>query len=133
MKLARIESSDENLALVAAIAKLMDVDLSSYPEDDEGPQIYVGGSDGEDEGHWKWLPNSDEVVFWEHAENGDEPWEGQAVNGRYVNWSLEKPNGGSNVDQDCLAVMLQDNEDGDSGQWNDLDCDEDHEFVCELR
>ena len=62
MRLSWVESADENNALLAALGKAMGVEPTSTPSDGEGVQVYLGGSDAEDEGHWSWVANGDSVM-----------------------------------------------------------------------
>jgi hypothetical protein len=128
MHLAWIETEGENTALVAKLAALMNVEPGSSADEDQA-QVRIGGSDGTEEGVWRWEEPGENVVFWEHERGGD-IWEGAAVGGYFANWSEERPNG-AQLDEDCVVVEIQDGSDGDAGQWNDILCSEQHPFVCE--
>lgn len=129
MHLAWIETEGENTALVAKLAALMNVEPGSSADEDQA-QVRVGGSDADEEGVWRWEEPGDSVVFWERERRG-ETWEGATVGGYFANWSEERPNGGAELNEDCLVVEIQDGSDGDAGQWNDIVCSDRYPFVCE--
>lgn len=129
MRLSWIESAEENAALVETIAELMSVDPDSDGGRDQA-QVRIGGSDAEDEGVWRWEEPGDGLAFWEHL-SGGKVWEGEAVDGFFVNWASERPNGRGDADEDCVVLNIQGGDDGDAGQWNDVFCDDEYPFVCE--
>jgi hypothetical protein len=80
-------------------------------------EAWVGASDDADEGWWRWVP--DGAAFW------NDPGQGGAVlNGAYVNWNADEPNGGMN--SDCLRIVPQ-----LGGRWADLECASLRGSVCE--
>ncbi len=129
MRLSWIESAEENAALVETIAEFMGVDPSSDGDDDQA-QVRIGGSDAEDEGVWRWEEPGEGFPFWEHV-SGGKVWEGVAIDGFFVNWADERPNGRGDADEDCVVLNVQGGDDGDAGQWNDIFCDDEYPFVCE--
>jgi hypothetical protein len=123
MHLAWLETKEEAEAVLEAVVKLWPPD-----NDDEQHQARLGGTDQADEGHWVW--GSDGELFWEHDEDGNDPSEGEAVDGAFVNWSEGRPNDNEG-NQDCVAMMIEDGEDGTPGQWNDIVCSDEIAFICE--
>ena len=70
--------------------------------------VWVGGTDKETEGTWKWSDGS----LWDFSN-----WANQA-----------KPNNYRN--QDCLAIMKMDPTSTIVDGWHDTWCDHDHRFLC---
>ena len=66
--------------------------ICSVPDCD----FWVGGSDQEEEGHWKWLPGATRPVAWQQWQHGE-------------------PNGGS--DENCLLMDWY-----FGWRWNDVSC-----------
>ena len=130
MRLAWIETAEENTALAEKVAALLDLD----PDEDAGEgqvQVRIGGSDAEDEGVWRWEAPGTSVVFWEHEHGEEQPFVGAALDGLLSNWADRRPNGSGRANEDCLVMNVQAGSDGDAGQWNDIFCDDDYPFVCE--
>ena len=128
--LARIDSAAENDAVLnAVLGRLSEEQLkSSVPGDDSGAAfIWLGGTDQESEGQWVWSNNGDQ--FW----SGD--FNGSPVAGRYNNWGVQPDNVFGS--EDSLAMGLADWPDpfydlGASGQWNDLNSENNLFFVIEF-
>jgi Lectin C-type domain len=78
-------------------------------------ETWVGGSDEEAEETWAWV--DDGFQFWRGG-----GLDGQPLNGAFVNWFDDEPNGASG--SDCLRLL------GDS-RWADLECTELRASVCE--
>ena len=117
--LVRIDSQEENRALIEALAAhLTDEQLkASVPDDGSDiPFVWLGGSDIAREGVWTWSNNGDQ--FWE----GD--FNGTSKNGLYSNWGVQ-PDSASGA-EDGAAMGLGDWPEpfydlGAMGEWNDLD------------
>ncbi len=117
--LVRIDSQEENRALIEALAAhLTDEQLKASVPDDgsDVPFVWLGGSDIAREGVWTWSNNGDQ--FWE----GD--FNGTSKNGLYSNWGVQ-PDSASGA-EDGAAMGLGDWPEpfydlGAMGEWNDLD------------
>ena len=117
--LARIDSSAENNAILAAVsAHLTPAQAeNTIPNDgSESAFIWLGGSDAISEGQWTWTDNGD--LFWRGDCNGS------SVAERYSNLGVQPDNAGGM--ENALAMGLADWPEpfydlGASGQWNDLD------------
>ncbi|MFV8268560.1 T9SS type B sorting domain-containing protein [Flavobacterium sp. GT2N3] len=73
---------------------------------------WIGGSDAETEGLWKWVtgPDIDRVVFWNGGANGTSP--------TYSNWNNGEPNNSNGVEH--YAHVKAPDVPGTPGSWNDL-------------
>ena len=78
-------------------------------------EAWVGGSDTLTEGTWAWV--SDGFEFWQ-GEGAD----GSALNGAFVNWFGDEPNGSDG--SDCLRLLPD-------SAWADRECEEPLAYVCE--
>ncbi len=109
MTLVRVDSLEENDFLWETMNDLVGE-----------PDMYIGGTDAANEGHWLW---PDGTEFW----NGDE--NGMAVDGAFEHWGLGVPNNQSAdfQDENCAVLRL----DSAEGSWGDRACDEEHAFACE--
>jgi hypothetical protein len=105
MRLAWLNSSAENAAVVAMLANL-----------GSDAEILFGATDQGSEGDWLWVGGEQ---FWE----GDE--KGNSVAGRYNNWASGTPNNSSN--EDCALVSTV------TGTWGDRTCSSTYPYVCEQR
>ena len=125
MRLAWIESADENAALVTAIEPLASPDPNGMQGSGPDPGVRIGATDDDDEGSWHWIDGPD---FWIGNQNGE------PVGGAYANWSQGRPNnGGGGLDdgEQCAVLLVRDGSDGDAGQWNDVVCTQQLPFLCE--
>lgn len=73
---------------------------------------WIGGSDAETEGIWKWVtgPDIDRTVFWNGGVNGTSP--------TYSNWNTGEPNNSNGVEH--YAHVKAPDVPGTPGSWNDL-------------
>jgi hypothetical protein len=78
-------------------------------------ETWVGGSDGTTEETWAWV--DDGFEFWQ-----GEGAEGQSLNGAFINWFEDEPNGSTS--SDCMRLL-------DDSRWADLECTELRPSVCE--
>lgn len=78
-------------------------------------EAWVGGNDLTLEGTWAWV--TDGFQFWQGE--GDE---GIALNGAFVPWFEDEPNGEDS--SDCLRILVD-------GAWTDLECGEERASICE--
>lgn len=78
---------------------------------------WLGASDAEEEGDWKWIDGPEEgTSFWSGAA------EGAPVDGAYSNWAEDEPND-SEGSEDCSQFYA-----GVGSKWNDLPCDDGNIF-----
>jgi hypothetical protein len=70
--------------------------------------IWLGGTDQMVEGSWLWSGNP------------------KANFDLYTNWGDGEPSS-LTVSEDCLEYPMQ-----WGGKWNDVDCDGEHPFICEM-
>jgi hypothetical protein len=119
MRLAWIETAEENAALLEALGPLTMSGILTRGAVD----ARIGATDAEEEGEWYWIEGSH---FW----SGDA--DGEAVSGAWANWSRLRPNDNGSIGEDCAAFLIDKPDDGLPGEWNDVPCSEDHPFVCEL-
>jgi hypothetical protein len=133
MRLAWVETADENQFLLEHVAKLSGVEPGETGHGEDQDQVRLGGTDQEEEGSWYWIAAEPGPLFWQQLSNSREPWQGEVTGGLFANWSEERPNqGGSGSGEDCLVMELEDGGDGNAGEWNDIACSESHPFVCEV-
>lgn len=78
-------------------------------------EAWLGGSDANDEGEWRWV--RDGVEFW----RGDAT--GSPVNGAFNNWNSDEPNGED--DSNCVRMVAT------TTRWADLECEELRRALCE--
>jgi hypothetical protein len=125
MKLAWLETPEENGAVVSAIAAL------DLPNGAAEVIAQIGASDDEDEDEWRWIGNGsafDGFQFWEG--NAAEDDDAAAVGGAYENWAAGEPN--DDGGEDCGVLSVTGNEPRRAGEWDDRDCANDVPFVCEV-
>jgi hypothetical protein len=103
MRLAWLDSASENQAIALKLG-----DLGSDAE------VLFGATDQGNEGDWLWVGGEQ---FWK----GD--FKGQAVFGRYSNWTVGTPNNNNN--EDC-ALLITNN-----GMWGDRTCNAIYPYLCE--
>jgi hypothetical protein len=77
-------------------------------------EAWVGGSDAVTEETWAWV--DDGFQFWQGED------EGQPLNGAFVNWFDDEPNGSES--SDCMRLLID-------TRWADLECAELRPSVCE--
>ncbi|WP_319480151.1 PKD domain-containing protein [uncultured Draconibacterium sp.] len=71
---------------------------------------WIGGSDEEEEGTWKWVEGPDKgIVFWKGNESGS------PVNAEYSHWGTGEPNNQGGEDYAHILYSA-----GTRGYWNDL-------------
>jgi hypothetical protein len=125
MKLAWLETPEENGVVVSAIAAL------DLPNAGAEVVAQIGASDGEDEDEWLWIGNGsafDGFQFWEgNAEDDDDA---AAVGGAYENWAVGEPN--DDGAEDCAVLSVTGSEFRQPGEWDDRDCANAVPFVCEV-
>lgn len=120
MHLAWIETAEENAALVQALTEI----AGEAPSSGSEPGVSIGGTDIESEGEWLW--GAQGTAFWEGGPDGE------PVGRSFANWSEDRPNNdGSLGGEDCAVLLLEDGVDGDAGEWNDVQCSNPHQFLCE--
>jgi len=78
---------------------------------------WAGGNDSAVEGAWRWT--DDGTQFWSGAAGGS------VVGGNFEFWNAGEPNDSSN--EDCQTVR-----NGDDGTWNDAQCGNTGDYVCEV-
>ncbi|MET0410215.1 MAG: C-type lectin domain-containing protein [Polyangiaceae bacterium] len=122
MRLLWLETPAESLALIDAVS-------ARAPAGDGELVVYIGASDAEDEGEWRWVGNAaspDGFQFWEGTTADDD---GEPVNGAYAAWDDIEPNdqGG----EDCGALSVRGGTTREPGAWDDRGCDEELPLVCE--
>jgi len=123
MKLAWIETPEENAALLTSIEAL------DVPVPAGELLVQVGASDSDDEDEWIWVGNAaafDGFQFWDGngAGAGGEP-----VGGAYANWAAGEPN--NTNQEDCGVINVSGNATRAPGLWDDRDCLEELTFLCE--
>ena len=128
--LARVDSAAENAAIFDAVSNRLSAEQVAIttPNDGSGAAfIWLGGTDSDQEGDWRWINNGD--AFW----YGD--FNGSPIGGRYNNWGIQ-PDDETGI-QDALAMGLGEWPEpfydlGEAGQWNDLDPDTPLFYVIEF-
>jgi hypothetical protein len=124
MKLAWLETPEENDALVSRIAA-----LDVVPANGE-VLIQIGANDSDDEDEWSWVPSGPATggfQFWQG--NSEEDANVGPVGGAYENWADGEPN--DTDGEDCAAFSLRGSDFRDPGEWDDRECNGTSPFVCE--
>jgi hypothetical protein len=106
MRLAWLESEQENKDVTAAIAKIA-----------SSTEVLFGATDAAMEGDWVW-PGQGGFPFWRGAEMG------MPVNGAYNDWAAGTPND-ANMSEDCGVLLVT------SVTWGDRSCAANWAFLCE--
>jgi hypothetical protein len=133
MRLAWIETADENQFLLEHSAKLSGVEPGEVGHGEDQDQVRLGGTDQEEEGSWYWFADEPGPVFWQQTPNARQPWQGEVTAGLFANWSEERPNQDRlSTSENCLVMELEDGGDGNAGEWNDVICSDRYPFVCEV-
>ena len=78
----------------------------------ETSSVWIGGTDALVEGKWQWIPSGDQIL------TGDV----------YTSWQPGEPNGYSKQGEDCMAMAQK-----YGYKWNDNNCGNHQNFVCESR
>ena len=105
MRLAWLESSEENAAVAATIKKLTSDD------------ILFGATDQGREGDWIWSGNGG-FQFWRGNASGG------AAAGAFNAWTFNTPND-ANSGEDCAVLNPS------TAEWGDRSCNATYAFVCE--
>ena len=79
----------------------------------KGRDIWVGGTDRQNEGGWSWSDCSD----WKFTK-----WRRD----NFIIFSVQQPNGGRG--ENCLILRYNNH-----NEWHDFNCKEDRQFVCSIR
>ena len=87
--------------LASVTSEQVHVYIADEKENGGQENLWIGGSDGEEEGTWRW--------------NDGSPWS-------FTNWYIDQPN--NRADQNCLRYI------GDTNKWDDAPCNREHHFVC---
>jgi Zn-dependent metalloprotease len=95
MSLARVDGADENSFLKSLLT---------------GP-TWLGGSDAESEGQWRW--SDGDVLFWNSS----------VVAGSFANWAKKQPT--ADVSSNCLSI------DQHKGDWRAASCANTSASICE--
>jgi hypothetical protein len=124
MKLAWLETPQENAAIIAGIVAL---DLTNGGAE---LLVQIGASDGDDEDEWSWIGNGaalDGFQFWEG--NAEDDADADAVGAAYENWGDGEPN--DDGGEDCGVLSVTGSNTREPGEWDDRDCGAAIPFVCE--
>ena len=99
LQLASVQSAEENalLSLITAAAG-------------NAQSVWIGGTDKDDEGKWKWSPSGTELS--------------------YTNWHPGEPNN-VNGNEHCLAAIGLPGT-WHNGKWNDGLCSAKLKYVCQI-
>lgn len=86
--------------------------------------VWLGCSDGDKEGHWRWLHDSNPLFFTAghlSSHSGSAGTPPTTHEGFYSNWAEREPNNAGN-DEDCATFLK-------TGQWNDEACSQKYRVV----
>jgi gliding motility-associated-like protein len=104
-------SAQTYFGLQGYLATLATVEESQLAGEQSSGTGWIGGSDAEVEGTWKWVTGPENGdVFWQGTSNGTAP------NGQYTFWNTNEPNNNGGED---YAHITSPNI-GVLGSWNDL-------------
>lgn len=103
MPLARIDSAAENTWVRAEASK---AGLGA---------VWIGASDSVTEGNWTWR---DGETFWIGLSNG------MPQGGLFESWESDEPTNSWSSGEDCAYM-------GGGGLWNDTNCGDGYDYVCE--
>ncbi len=93
------------------LATLTSVEESQLAGEQSAGAGWIGGSDAETEGTWKWVTGPETgTVFWQGGVNGNAP------NNEFSLWNYNEPNNAGNEDY----AHITDSSIGILGAWNDL-------------
>jgi len=103
------------------LATITSQDENDFIKDRLSGDAWLGASDNEEEGVWKWVagPETGDNFYTGEGLNGSGPDAGlgAAVDGAYTNWAYGEPNQAGV--ENCMETYIQD------GTWNDYPCDND--------
>ncbi|MGD8862676.1 MAG: C-type lectin domain-containing protein [Myxococcales bacterium] len=100
----------ENVGM--GLAQIDDAGEGAFIQGAAGADVWLGGSDVASEGQWLW---SDDTGFWSGGSDG--------TGTGYTNWAEGEPDG--DTDENCLVGLS-------AGGWNDAECGQMLDYVCEL-
>ena len=103
----------DNTSYLATVASRMELAAVMAVVPTDG--AWLGGSDQDTEGTWKWVTGPDPgIIFWRSDQNSIGASGYVGYNGSYVNWNEGEPNNSGNEED---ALQIRNNTDG---KWNDL-------------
>jgi hypothetical protein len=97
------------------LAAVHDLETNRFLADLVSDEAWIGGSDAQQEGLWRWV--RDGVEFWSGSETGG------PIDGAFSNWNADEPNG--ETGSDCVRMVPG------TARWADLECEELRLGLCE--